>query len=116
MAWTRVAPIVRSDHPRTVDRVTAVDPQYTIAQAAAMLGRAPTTLRDQVTRREVPHHRRGKVKGVYFTVEDITAILEADRRPVGTPHVAAASPGTDPTSATRPTVIPAEFARIRRAR
>lgn len=47
---------------------------YTITEAAALIGLAPTTLRDKVTAYEVPHHRYGNVKGVYFTPEDIDEI------------------------------------------
>lgn len=53
---------------------------YTITEAAALIGLAPTTLRDKVTAYEVPHHRYGNVKGVYFTPEDIDEIRTTHAR------------------------------------
>ena len=54
---------------------------YTLDEAAKVLGISPLTLRDWVSRREVPHHRRGRVKGIYFTDGDLEEILEARARP-----------------------------------
>lgn len=47
---------------------------YTLAEAATELGYAVTTLRDHVTQGRVPHHRRFRVKGVYFTESDLEHI------------------------------------------
>ena len=54
---------------------------YTLDEAAEVLGISPLTLRDWVSRREVPHHRRGRVKGIYFTEGDLDEILDAQARP-----------------------------------
>jgi hypothetical protein len=54
--------------------------EYTVAEAAQLLGIAPTTLRDRCTRREVPHHRRHTVKGVYLTGSDISEIRALQKR------------------------------------
>ena len=56
---------------------------YTIAEAAVRLGKAPTTLRDEVTRGVVPHHRIHGVRGVRFTDADLAAIRADDRVAVG---------------------------------
>lgn len=73
-------------------------------EAAARLGCSPYTLRDRVTRGEVPHHRAGRRKGVYFTQEDLDEILAGQAR-------RATAPRTEMTL----TEIPAEFAVLRRA-
>lgn len=78
--------------------------EYSLAEAAAILGYAVTTLRDRVTEARVPHHRRFRVKGVYFTDEDIAAIKLGSAFAVGeSPRSAEPSslPGTDvdPTQA-----------------
>ena len=54
---------------------------YTMDEAADALGISRWTLRDWVSRHEVPHRRRGRVKGVYFTESDLEEILEARARP-----------------------------------
>jgi len=40
---------------------------YSMEEAAGVLRCSRFTLRDWVTRGEVPHHRTGRRKGVYFT-------------------------------------------------
>ena len=65
--------------------------EHTLAEAAALIGMAPTTLRDRCTRHAVPHHRRFEKRGIYFTDDDIAAIRAGHSRPV--PAVAAARPG-----------------------
>ncbi len=57
--------------------------EYSLPEAAALLGYAVTTLRDRVTQARVPHHRRFRVKGVYFTDEDIAAIKRGSAFAVG---------------------------------
>lgn len=54
---------------------------YTLDEAAKVLGISRWTLRDWVSRHEVPHRRRGRVKGVYFTEDDLAEILDARARP-----------------------------------
>lgn len=73
--------------------------EYSLPEAAAILGYAVTTLRDRVTQARVPHHRRFRVKGVFFTDEDIAAIQRGTpvsvgdhRRPVGASQVACEDP------------------------
>lgn len=82
-------------------------------EAAARLGYAPSTLRDKVTRHEVPHHRSGRLKGVYFTQEDLDKILAGQARP--TTAKAARRRATDPRPPITAAEIPAEFAVLRRA-
>ena len=85
---------------------------YTLDEAAEVLGISPFTLRDWVSRREVPHHRRCKVKGIYFTESDLEEILDARARP------ALALPAQARKSRQAPLVsvedLPAEFAVLRR--
>ena len=100
-------------------RCRGMDPheeQFTIDEAAAWLGYSPLTLRDQVTRREVPHHRRGKVKGVYFTRDDLDQIRSSQARPAqaATGVRKGARPGS--TASRAPAVVPEEFARLRKRR
>lgn len=94
--------------------MTLTSERYTIDQAAEHLGCSRWTLRDQVTRGEVPHHRSGRVKGVYFTQDDLDAILGE--------HVRAVQPAQQTTKPvkSRPVArakapIPAEFAKLKRA-
>ena len=54
---------------------------YNLDEAAEALGISRWTLRDWVSRHEVPHRRRGRVKGVYFTDSDLADILDARARP-----------------------------------
>lgn len=56
------------------------EPTFTIPQAATLVRCAPTTLRDRCTRGEVPHHRRHRVRGIYFTQLDIEAIISGQAR------------------------------------
>lgn len=79
---------------------------YTLDEAAEALGISRWTLRDWVGRHEVPHRRRGRVKGVYFTGADLEAILASQARP--------ARPATAPTTAAA--VVPVQFAALRRGR
>ena len=60
-----------------------IERQYSLPEAADILGYAVTTLRDRVARGEVPHHRRFGVKGVYFTDNDMAAIQDGTRVPLG---------------------------------
>ena len=66
---------------RTVLRMTGRE--YSIPEAAEILGYAVSTLRDRVTQARVPHHRRFRVKGVFFTDEDIAAIQNGTGVQVG---------------------------------
>ena len=85
---------------------------YNLDEAAEALGISRWTLRDWVSRHEVPHRRRGRVKGVYFTESDLAEILDARARP------ALALPTQDRRSRQAPLVsfedLPAEFAILRR--
>jgi excisionase family DNA binding protein len=55
----------------------------TIAEAAEYLGISPYTLRDKVTRGEVPHTRiLGNRHGVRFTATHLAAIVAAGEQPV----------------------------------
>lgn len=85
---------------------------YNLDEAAEALGISRWTLRDWVSRHEVPHRRRGRVKGVYFTDSDLADILDARARP------ALALPTQPRTSRQAPLVsfedLPAEFAVLRR--
>jgi len=92
------------------------DETMTIAEAAEYLECSPWTLRDQVTRGEVPHHRRGRVKGVYFTREDLDQIKSSQARPVQGPMGVRVSGRTGATPRPAPAVIPEEFARLKKAR
>jgi len=83
-------------------------------EAAARLGCSPLTLRDKVSRREVPHHRSGRRKGVYFTQEDLDKILAGQARPVAAKGTRGHA--TDTRPAITAAEIPAEFAVLRRAR
>jgi hypothetical protein len=87
---------------------------FTLDQAAAYLGRSRWTLRDQVTRGEVPHRRRGRVRGIYFTQGDLDQILAADARPARKDLRGGRRPAGE--AAPRPVAVPEEFARLRRAR
>jgi excisionase family DNA binding protein len=88
--------------------------RFSIDEAAARLGCSPLTLRDKVTRREVPHRRSGRLKGVYFTQEDLDKILAGQVRPAT--DKGARRRATDPRPAITAAEIPAEFAVLRRAR
>ncbi len=85
---------------------------YTLEEAAEALGISRWTLRDWVSRHEVPHRRRGRVKGVYFTDSDLADILDARARP------ALARPTPARKRRQAPLVsfedLPAEFAVLRR--
>lgn len=63
--------------------IASVGPLLTIEQAASLVGLAPTTLRDKVTRGEVPHLRLHRVKGVRFTEQHLVAMLDACQVGVG---------------------------------
>ena len=89
------------------------DRRYSIDEAAEVLGCSRWTLRDRVSRSEVPHHRRGRVKGVYFTETDLNEILESQARPAANSS-AAPNPGRRPSVALSD--IPAEFEVLRRQR
>jgi excisionase family DNA binding protein len=84
----------------TVRIMTEPPTLLTIAEAAALLGMSPSTLRDRVTAGTVPHIRLGKVRGVRFTPEHLAEICARGQVPVGTrfPHRAHAQdqdPGED---------------------
>ena len=87
---------------------------FSMREAAAQLGCSPYTLRDRVTRGEVPHHRSGRRKGVYFTQGDLDEILagQARRATAKWARGRATAPRTELTL----TEIPAEFAVLRGAR
>ena len=59
---------------------------YNLDEAAEALGISRWTLRDWVSRHEVPHRRRGRVKGVYFTESDLADILDSQARPALVTH------------------------------
>lgn len=104
-ASTRMDDIV--GNMRTVGQVDT-DRTYSVAEAASILRCSPATLRDRVTRREVPHHRSGRLKGVYFTEGDLEQILQTQTRQV-TPMAAS-------RTAAKPSLneVPPEFAVLRR--
>jgi len=85
---------------------------YNLDEAAEALCISRWTLRDWVSRHEVPHRRRGRVKGIYFTESDLAEILDAQARP------ALALPTQARKSRQAPLVsvedLPAEFAVLRR--
>ena len=85
---------------------------YNLDEAAEALGISRWTLRDWVSRHEVPHRRRGRVKGVYFTEDDLAEILDGQARP------ALVVPTQARKSRQAPLVsfedLPAEFAVLRR--
>lgn len=83
---------------------------YTVDEAAEVLGISPLTLRDWVSRREVPHHRRGRVKGIYFTEGDLDEILDARARPALVTHARKSRQA----SLVSVEDLPAEFAVLRR--
>jgi len=85
---------------------------FSMEEAATLLRCSRFTLRDRVTRGEVPHHRTGRRKGVYFTQEDLDAILAGQGRPVGPGRTHAGRP----TRATPMALheVPPEFASLRR--
>ena len=56
------------------------DKWLTTKGLAELIGLAPTTVRDMVTRREIPHTRLGP-KTVRFTPEDVAAIKEKFAEP-----------------------------------
>ena len=85
---------------------------YTLDEAAEALGISRWTLRDWVSRHEVPHRRRGRVKGVYFTEDDLDEILDAQARPaLALPAQARMSRQASLVSVED---LPAEFAVLRR--
>ena len=81
-------------------------------EAATALGCSRFTLRDRVTRGEVPHRRSGRRKGVYFTQEDLDEIRAGQARGV------TAKSARGRATALRPVLpvadVPAEFAVLRR--
>lgn len=56
--------------------------RYTVEEASAILGWAPTTLRDKVTHGKVPHLRLHVRKGVRFTSDHLDQIRAGMERPV----------------------------------
>jgi len=83
-------------------------------EAAEYLGCSRWTLRDQVTRDQVPHHRRGRVRGVYFTLADLEEIAVSQARRPG--NARPAKPANAASRVARaPVPIPEEFARLRNA-
>lgn len=92
------------------------DAPKTIAEAAEHLNCSPWTLRDRVTRGEVPHHRRGRVKGVYFTREDLDQITLSQARPTQATKGVRNSGRSGSTASPAPAAIPEEFARLKHAR
>lgn len=91
-----------------------VQATFSLDEAAAYLGCSRWTLRDQVTRGDVPHHRRGRVKGVYFTRANLDDIVAGQARGVRSPLTA--RPSTTRAAARVTTAIPEEFARLKQAR
>jgi excisionase family DNA binding protein len=88
--------------------------RFCMEEAADRLGCSPYTLRDRVTRGEVPHHRSGRRKGVYFTQEDLDEILAGQARRATARGTRAQA--TAPRTKMTPTEIPAEFAVLRSSR
>jgi excisionase family DNA binding protein len=62
----------------------SIQPLLDIPQAAAIMGIPPTTLRDMVTQRRVPHTRIGK--HVRFSAEHLAEIIRTGERPVAKGH------------------------------
>jgi excisionase family DNA binding protein len=85
---------------------------YSMEQAATALGLSRWTLRDRVTKGEVPHHRSGRLKGVFFTQEDLDKILAGQARQATSRG--ARGRATDLGPAITAAEIPAEFAVLRR--
>ena len=83
---------------------------YNLDEAAEALGISRWTLRDWVSRHEVPHRRRGRVKGVYVSESDLAEILDAQTRPALV-HQARKSRQASLVSLED---LPAEFAILRR--
>jgi excisionase family DNA binding protein len=50
---------------------------YTIDEAADMIGKPASFVRDLVTARKIRHRRLGSVKGVRFTMADLEAYLDS---------------------------------------
>ena len=101
-----------SAKPGTVQYMETNERSYTLYEAAEVLGISRWTLRDRVSRYEVPHRRRGRVKGVYFSQSDLEQIRAAEARP------ALAIPAHKRKARQAPLVsvgdLPAEFAVLRR--
>lgn len=87
---------------------------YNPPAAAVVLDCKESWLRDQVTAGTVPHGRRGKVKGVFFTADDLRAILEARHHPARPQGAAQRMRPADP--ATPAVDVPDRFAGLRSAR
>lgn len=98
----------------TVPAMDALERRYTPEEAAELLGCSACTLRGWARRGDVPHHRIGRVKGLYFTGDDIHEIWAAQARPAL--GKAGAGPATGPRPAVPPAEVPAEFAVLRRGR
>ncbi len=84
---------------------------YTLDEAAEAIGISRWTLRDWVSRYEVPHRRRGRVKGVYFTQADLEEIIASHARPAAAPAFARSRSKRVAISVAE---VPAEFAALRR--
>lgn len=69
------------DTVSTAAEQLGLQPLYAIAEAASLLGIAPTTLRDRVTAGRVPHVRLHARKGVRFTADQIREIRASMVRP-----------------------------------
>lgn len=116
ICWgSSMAPIGAGRNPRTVTVMMTEEATYNMAQAARILHCSPWTLRDRVTRGEVPHHRSGRVKGVYFTEEDLLQIKAEHARPAVAPVKPKGRGIRTPAVPVPVTVIPEEFARLKRA-
>lgn len=85
---------------------------YSLDTAPAVLNCTRSWLRDQVTAGTVPHGRLGKRKGVFFTADDLKAILETRRRPA---RVLMAEDSA-PRNSAPPVSVPDRFAGLRSAR
>lgn len=85
---------------------------YTLDEAAEALGISRWTLRDWVSRHEVPHRRRGRVNGVYFTEDDLAEILDGQARPALVVSTQARKRRQAPLVSLED--LPAEFAVLRR--
>lgn len=70
----RTVPTMTDEIVPTAAEELGLQPLYAVAEAAALLGLAPTTLRDRVTAGLVPHVRLHTRKGVRFTADQIREI------------------------------------------
>lgn len=83
---------------------------YNMRRAAEILGCNYFWLRDQVTNDDVPHGRWGKRKGVFFTPEHLTEIINGRQRSGRETATVKPAPENSPKS---PSPLPPEFRTLR---